>query len=126
MTPFSVKLRALRESHGLLQKTLAIELGVGTTYLSALEQGRKSPPRNDIFFEKLKNCIDLSDQQVDDLRKLAEATDVLGTLVEGASSFQVEVALNFASQLKSTQPDELRIIQAVLDMSKQRSKLAAI
>lgn len=123
MNPFSVKLKALRGSRGLLQKTLAIELGVSATYLSALEQGRKLPPQNEEFFKKIKNCLGLSNQEANELRELANAIEVLGTLVVGASPFQVEVAITFASRLISLHPNQLRAIQAILDMTVQRTAL---
>lgn len=125
MNPFSVKLKALRESRGLLQKTFAIELGVSPTYLSALERGRKAPPQNEEFFKKLKNCLGLSDQETSELREVANAIEVLGTLVVGASPFQVAVAVTFASRLISLHPNQLRAIQAILDMTEYRTALSA-
>ncbi|GAB3261472.1 helix-turn-helix domain-containing protein [Chitinimonas naiadis] len=44
MSPFSDHLFQLRRSRGLRQKDLADLLGIGTSYLCALETGRKEPP----------------------------------------------------------------------------------
>ncbi|MDN3575693.1 helix-turn-helix transcriptional regulator [Chitinimonas viridis] len=44
MSPFADHLFQLRRSRGLRQKDLANLLGIGTSYLCALETGRKEPP----------------------------------------------------------------------------------
>ena len=44
MTPFGERLRALREARGIKLKDMAEALGVSSTYLSALEHGRRSKP----------------------------------------------------------------------------------
>lgn len=126
MTPFSIKLRALRESRGVLQKSLAIALGVGPTYLSALEQGRKAPPHNVDFFEKLQRCLELSGDELSELRSLAAATETLGPLAVGTSPMQLEVAVDFASRLTWLQPKQLRAIKAILDMAEPPSKISLI
>lgn len=122
MTPFSIKLRSLRESRGLLQKSLAIELGVGATYLSALEQGRKLPPQNFDFFFKIQQCLELSSDELKELRNLATATEIFGPLATGSSPLQLEVALDFASRLKRLQPGHIRAIKSILDMVEPTSK----
>lgn len=115
MTPFSSKLKAFRESRGLPQKTLAFSLEVGATYLSALEQGRKSPPQNIEFFEKLKRSLHLTDSEMQELHNLAIATKTLGPLASGTSPMQLEVALAFASRLRRIPPSHLRAISAILE-----------
>lgn len=126
MTPFSIKLRSLRESRGVLQKSLAKTLGVSPPYLSALEQGRKAPPHNIHFFEKLQRCLQLSEEELKDLHCLAMATETLGLLAVGTSPMQLEVAANFASRLTWLQPTHLRAITAILDMAKPPSELSLV
>jgi HTH-type transcriptional regulator, competence development regulator len=116
MTPFSLKLRSLRESRGALQKSLAERLGIGASYLSALEQGRKVPPKNIAFFDRLQKSLDLTDQEIHDLRESASATELLGPFANGASPMQLEMLLNLANRLKQLQPSHVRAINAILDM----------
>jgi hypothetical protein len=106
-----------------MQKTLAIELGVSTTYLSALEKARKPPPRNKVFFEKLRIYLDLSEDETKELIQLASATVALGPLAVGASPLQLDLAVNFAERLIWLQPKQIRAIQAILEMTEQRSLL---
>lgn len=122
MTPFSVKLRSLRESRGVLQKSLSISLGVGPTYLSALEKGRKQPPRNAEFFEKLRQCLQLSNDELQELQNTAIATEKLGPLAVGTSSLQLEVALHFAVCLRRIPPGQLRVITAILETIEPQPK----
>lgn len=44
MTPFGVKLRAIRAERGMTLKEMAESLGVSPAYLSALEHGRRGRP----------------------------------------------------------------------------------
>jgi HTH-type transcriptional regulator, competence development regulator len=126
MTPFSIKLKSLRESRGVLQKSLALVLGVGPSYLSALEQGRKAPPHNADFFEKLQRCLQLSTDELNELYSLATATETLGPLAVGTSPMQLEVAMYFASRITWLQPMHVRAIQAILDMAEPPSKVSLI
>jgi HTH-type transcriptional regulator, competence development regulator len=117
MTPFSNKLRSLRESRGILQKSLAVSLTVGATYLSALEQGRKPPPHNKEFFVALRAHLQLTEYETDELLRLAKATEILGPMANGTSPMQLDVAAQFASRLTVLEPRQLRAIQSILEMT---------
>ena len=41
---FAMRLRQIREAHGMTQETLAKKAGVTRAYLSRLEMGRHDPP----------------------------------------------------------------------------------
>jgi transcriptional regulator with XRE-family HTH domain len=77
VTPFGEKLRELRTKRGKLLKDMASHLGVTSTYLSALEQGKRGKPSwallqatigyfNIIWdeAEELKTLASLSDPRV--------------------------------------------------------------
>jgi transcriptional regulator with XRE-family HTH domain len=113
-------LKVLRESRRVMLKTLAIVLGVGSTYLSALNKGRKSPPQNNSVFEKLQNHLDLSEEETEEFKRLAIATETLVPLAISASLLQLEVAVNFAECLVLLQPKQIRAIQAILDATEQQ------
>lgn len=121
MTPFSIKLRHLRVARGQRQKVTAILLGVDPSNFCAIENGHRPPPRNANFFKKLKTALDLSDDELQDLLVLAEATRQLGPAVSGASPDQIKVALRFSERLPDLRPSELRAIQAILDLREESS-----
>lgn len=100
------------------QGSLADTICVSSTYLSALEQGRKSPPQNLDFFKKLQAGLQLSDEEMQELHRLASATELLGPLARGTSPMQLEIAADFAAKLTSLQPMHIRAIKAILDIAK--------
>lgn len=116
MSPFSVQLQALRRSRGLRQKALADLLGIDAANLSAIENGHRPPPRKSEFLEKLRVCLELSEEEFTDLKLRAEATQLLGPVVSGASPDQISIALEFLRGLKCLRPPQLRAIRAVLEM----------
>ncbi|TFW08112.1 XRE family transcriptional regulator [Oxalobacteraceae bacterium OM1] len=114
MTPFSIKLRSLRESRGTQQKSLATRLRVGASYLSALEQGKKAPPQNEAFYESLRNNLDLTDEELRQLKQCVAATEMLGPFAVEATPMQLEMLLKLATGLKQLQPTQVRAINAIL------------
>jgi len=121
MTPFSIRMRNLRNSRGEKQKALAAKLGIDPANLCAIENGHRPPPRNADFYEKLRIALDLSGDELQDLLALAEATRKLGSAVSGASPDQIKVALRFSERLPDLRPSELRAIQAILDLREESS-----
>ncbi|MEM5817366.1 MAG: helix-turn-helix transcriptional regulator [Desulfitobacterium hafniense] len=78
---FGRKLRAARESAGLLLKDLAREMGWSVVYLSDIERGRRNPPSPD---------------------KIAQMANILGadyrTLVDLANQEKMRVELEIADK----------------------------
>lgn len=116
MSPFSVQLQALRRSRGLRQKTLADLVGIDAANLSAIENGHRPPPRKGEFIQKLRICLELSEEEFTDLKLRAEATQMLGHVVSGATPDQINIALEFLRGLKGLRPPQLRVIRAALEM----------
>lgn len=117
MSPFSVQLQHLRRSRGLRQKALADLLGVDAANLSAIENGQRPPPRKNEFLEKVRVCLELSEDEFVDLKLRAEATQLLGPVVSGASPDQIDIALKFLRDLTCLRPPQLRAIGAILEMN---------
>lgn len=117
MSPFSAQLQYLRRSRGLRQKALADLLSIDAANLSAIEGGHRPPPRDKRFMEKLRVCLELSDDEFADLKLREEATKLLGPLVSGTSPDQMSLALDFLRCLTSLRPPQLRVIKAVLEMN---------
>jgi transcriptional regulator with XRE-family HTH domain len=77
MSPFSIQLQNLRRSRGLRQKALADLLCIDPANLCAIENAHRPPPRSEEFLEKLRYCLELSDDEYDDLKARAEITQLL-------------------------------------------------
>lgn len=110
-------LRRQRQSRGILLKTLAHELGVDQSYLSAVERGRKGPPASPAFLESIRRLLDLSAEEYGELSAAAETTRRLGKFGRMARApLTAELAVDFARRMNSLRPAQLRAIRAILEM----------
>lgn len=117
MNVFAHDLKQLRLSRGALQKAVAIGLGVDRTYLCQLESGKRPPPCNAEFFERLRAVLDLSQTELLDLRNKAGLVRELGRSANQAPSpLAAEITTQLYMRMKSLKPAQWRAIQAVLEM----------
>jgi Zn-dependent peptidase ImmA (M78 family)/plasmid maintenance system antidote protein VapI len=72
LTPFGVEMRKLRLNRNLRLFDVASSLGVTSAFLSAVETGRKSIP--DGFLVKLSRALNISTEEVANLRKAIDRT----------------------------------------------------
>ena len=89
ITPFGKELRKIRLDRNLLLKDMADELGFTSSYLSAIENGKKKIP--DDFITTLQRLFSLNNTEVEKLE-----------IAEMESSSSIEFNLN---KLDSTQKD---------------------
>jgi len=68
---FGQRLRELRQSKSMTQKELAEKIGISFAYVSKLETGTKSPPREKIILT-LAKVLDANDADIDELFGLAK------------------------------------------------------
>ena len=112
--PFSLSLQGLRRHRGVRQKALARSLGVDASYLCALENGRKAPPRNLEFFARLQIALELSPREVSLLREAGQVSHELGDMVAGASLRQSMTAIEFFKSFKKMRVEHLQAIDAIV------------
>ena len=67
MTPFGRCLEKLRRKRGLQQSQIAVEVGIQSCYVSAVENGRKGPPSPQII-DKIITILDLNSDEESELR----------------------------------------------------------
>lgn len=70
MTPFGVKVRALRKAHKVTLKTMASDLGVSAAYMSALEHGHRGRAGPG-FVMQICEYFELIWDKVEELKRLA-------------------------------------------------------
>lgn len=98
-TPFGKELRKLRIERGEILKNMADKLEVTSSFLSAVETGKKSIPRN--WTLKLGEIYNLSMQEKSTLQRLAEdSAKVLKINLQKAPDYQRNVALVFARKFQ--------------------------
>lgn len=69
LTDFGKAIRLYRIEHGLLLKDMADKLGYPSSYLSAMEMGRKSVP--DAYLEKLFDSFAFTEEEKTVIKKAA-------------------------------------------------------
>jgi transcriptional regulator with XRE-family HTH domain len=122
MTPFGARLRYLRESRGLLLKDMADELGVSSTYLSALEHGRRSKP-NWSFVQRVIQYFNIIWDEADELQRLADLSNPKITVeTAGLPPKATELANRLAREIASLSDAELDAHLTLLDLARKRSR----
>ena len=122
MTPFGERLRALREERGLQLKDMAVALGVSSTYLSALEHGRRSRP-NWSFVQRVIHYFNIIWDEADELQRLAELSDPQISLkTSGLSSKATELANRLARDIGELSDEDLSRLLDVLNEARDRNR----
>ncbi len=115
MTPFGVRLRALREARGVSQAELAKALHVSPAYLSALEHGRRGRP-TDGLIHQVNEYFGMIWDEADELVALARRSHprvVVDTA--GLSPAATELANRLARDIRGLDAATLAALLAVLD-----------
>ena len=121
MTPFGERLRALREARGIKLKDMADELGVSSTYLSALEHGRRSKP-NWSFVQRVIHYFNIIWDEADELQRLADVSDPkIAIETAGLSPKATELANRLSREIGGLSETDLDVILARLAEARQRS-----
>jgi transcriptional regulator with XRE-family HTH domain len=71
MTPFGEKVRQLRNQRGILMKKMAVDLGVSSAYLSALEHGHRGRPGAG-FLQQICGYFNLIWDEAEEIKCLAQ------------------------------------------------------
>ena len=114
MTPFGERLRALREARGIKLKDMAEALGVSSTYLSALEHGRRSKPSWS-FVQRVIHYFNIIWDEADELQRIADVSDpkiVIETA--GLSPRATELANRLAREIGHLSESDLDVLLARL------------
>ncbi len=122
MTPFGARLRHLRLTRGLRLKDMADELGVSSTYLSALEHGRRSKP-NWSFVQRVIHYFNIIWDEADELQRLADLSNPKITVeTAGLPPKATELANRLAREIASLSDAELDAHLTLLDLARKRSR----
>lgn len=105
MTPFGVKLRAMRAAKGVTLKDMAKALLVSSAYLSALEHGRRGRPSRALLYDICTyfNIIWDEAEELERLARLSHPRAVVDTA--GLSAAATELANRLAETIADL-PDE--------------------
>ncbi len=114
MTPFGERLRSLRAERGLTLKEMASELGVSSTYLSALEHGRRGRP-NWGFVQRVIQYFNVIWDDAEELQRLADLSHprvVIDTA--GLSPRATLLANRLSRDIAGLPPERIEALLALL------------
>lgn len=115
MTPFSDYLFQLRRLRGLRQNELAAALGLGSSYISALESCRKDPPTPHQL-QRLSQALSLSHMEAEELGRLAALSRRRLEIPPEASKEEYLFAHEVVAQLGRLTPEQVTALRTVLSL----------
>ena len=115
MTPFGLRMRALRAARGIPLREMAAALQVSAAYLSALEHGRRGTPTTGLIHQvnEFFGLIWDDAEEVARLARLSRPRPVLDTV--GLGPEVTEFANRLAEALPRLPPGGLAELRAVLE-----------
>ncbi len=114
MTPFGVKLRAIRAERGITLKEMAEALGVSPAYLSALEHGRRGRPAHPMVVAICAHLNIIWDE-ADELIRLARLSHPRVTVdTAGLVPQATELANLLAERIRKLSPEEVERMLTIL------------
>ncbi|MGL5363834.1 MAG: helix-turn-helix domain-containing protein [Bosea sp. (in: a-proteobacteria)] len=120
MTPFGLKLRALRKERGLTMVTMADGLGVSPAYLSALEHGKRGRPTF-VLLQGIIHILGIIWDDADELIRLADLSDPRVTIdTAGLEPAATLFANRLSREIAGLEESELASLLAVLDQASIR------
>lgn len=115
MTPFGVKLRALRQARGVRQREMATALEISAPYLSGLEHGRRGAPSVGLVHQ-ICQYFGLIWDDADELLALARLSRPrLRLNAAGLSPEQTALANRLARELRRLDPQTVAAMHLLLD-----------
>jgi transcriptional regulator with XRE-family HTH domain len=122
VTPFGVRLRALRAERGVTLKTLAEALQISAAYLSALEHGRRGAPSAGLVHQ-VNEFFGLIWDDAEDLARLARLSNPrVAVRTAGLTAEQTALANRLAQAIHRLTPETVAALHAVLDTAATQHK----
>lgn|GEM_PF-122363 len=118
ITEFGKVLRKLRIDRGEILKNMADKLEMTSSYLSAIECGKRNIPSD--FIEKLASLYELDESQIAELNSAKdESLNSIEICIEGKNASQRDLALQFASKFNDIDED---FAKQMLSLQKKRRR----
>lgn len=114
ITPFGKELRKIRLDRDLLLKNMADDFGFSSSYLSAIENGKKEIPKD--FIEKLKVTYDLSAEEIAKLEVSAiESQSSIAFNISELNKTQQDFMFSFARRFEEIPEEKLKKIMKEIE-----------
>ena len=117
MTPFGLKLRAMRKERGVLLKDMAEEIGVSPTYLSALDHGRRGRP-NWVFVQRVIAYFNVIWDDAEELMRLADLSHPrISIMTAGLSPEATALANRLAKRIGQLDQSTINALLQILEQT---------
>ena len=104
LTPLGKFLRKLRIDHSELLRTMADKLGISMSFLSSVENGKKSMPSE--WITKIANLYQLNDaQRMEFDQSVAESEKGIAVKFDGLSEEKKKISVAFARKITMSTPN---------------------
>ena len=121
LTEFGKEMRKLRIDRGEVLKNMSDKLGITSSYLSAIECGKRTVPSD--LIPRLTEIYGLDDEQVAQLEAARDSSlKELRINFEDASEGQRDVALMFARTFKNLTREEIDEMMSFLSKAKEEKQ----
>lgn len=118
---FGPYLAALRRKRHLRQKQVAADSNLDSSYIAALENGRRVPPREEVM-TRLFQALDLSDLEKNELSRLAVLSEVGRTMHQHADKLAgIDAALSVLEISPYLSQAELKAIETLIEGYRYRA-----
>ena len=114
MTPFGMKIRALRAAKGLTLKQMAADLEISSAYLSALEHGKRGQPSRGLVIQ-ICQYFEMIWEEADEIERLAALSHpraVVDTSALGPDA--TELANRLARDIDRLDDAEIKAMLAIV------------
>jgi transcriptional regulator with XRE-family HTH domain len=117
MTPFGIKVRALRQGQSVTLRKMAEDLQISSAYLSALEHGHRGQPSWSLV-EQICSYFNIIWDEAEDLHRLASLSHPKVTLdTSGLSPTATEYANLLSREIRNLSEPRLQEMLAYLKNS---------
>ena len=121
LTEFGKEMRKLRIDRGEVLKNMSDKLGITSSYLSAIECGKRTVPSD--LIPRLTEIYGLDDEHVAQLEAARDSSlKELRINFEDASDGQRDVALMFARTFKNLTREEIDEMMSFLSKTKEEKQ----
>lgn len=117
-TEFGKYLRLLRVQHGEVLADAKLFLGVSTSFISAVELGKKLIPSD--WFEKIVTHYKLEGEQINELKATIERSKKeIKFDIEFATPEQKDLTIQFQRSFKDLDDETIKEMKRILERNKQ-------
>ena len=116
LTKFGIFTRKLRLDHAELLKDMAEKLDVSSSFLSAVENGKKKIPSQ--WIEKIADEYSLTKEQIRDFEfAVIETQETMDINMENLSQEKKELAFTFARQIDNFDDETVKKIREIFNVT---------